>query len=341
MTQPPPIHPADLEPATQSSRLRESFPVTYSILSPTRLAIELQTEYPLTEPITCHILHLGVNDTYLIHTAQQPYILRVYRAGWRAIEDIHYELDLLTHLYHKGVPVATPIARLNGQRVHLLSAPEGVRPTVLFTYAPGTKPQTTAPYVRPLGRTIARLHTAADDFVSHAARFPLDLAYFLDRPLQFLQPLLAHHDADWTDLVSIAEAVRARAQQLPLSALEWGACHGDIDWKNVHIADEQTITLFDFDHGGASWRAYDLATFRIRTPEDAIWNDFLQGYQAERPISDLDLAAVPLFVVMIRIYALGFTAAHRENTPWGMAMLNGGFIESELGFLREWMRTQV
>ncbi|MFC1452156.1 phosphotransferase enzyme family protein [Verrucomicrobiota bacterium] len=319
-------------------RTGKVFPVAYSILSSDRLAEEVQSYYPLAAPVSCDPLHLGLNDTYLIRTGDESYVLRVYRAGWRSPEDIHYELDLLAHLRDRGVPVATPVARRNGDLMRLLPAPEGTRPAVLFTYASGKRPAETAPYVHTLGRAIGRLHAAADGFTSRHARFPLDLGYFLDHPVRSLRPVLASRPGDWNDLVAIVEEVRACAERIPLTALDWGPCHGDIDWKHLHVADDQSITLFDFDNGGPGWRSFDLATFRVRTSEESVWNGFLEGYRTERPVSDQDLHAIPLFMVMLRIYMLGFAAVHRDNTPWGAAMVRDGFIDDELASLREWIR---
>ncbi|NQT92870.1 MAG: phosphotransferase [Lentisphaerae bacterium] len=210
------------EHGKQPARTGDVFPVTYSILSSDRLAKEVQSVYPLSSPVTCDPLHLGLNDTYLIRTGDESYVLRVSRAGWRSPEDVLYEVDLLTHLHSRGVPVARPVAGRNGQFMRLLSAPEGIRPAVLFTYAPGKRPTEAAPYVRLLGQTIARLHVAGEDFTSRHARFPLDLAYFLDSPLQSLRPLFAHRRGDWNDMVAVVEEVRARGQQIPLTALQWG-----------------------------------------------------------------------------------------------------------------------
>jgi len=328
------------EYAKQLDPTPEIFPVTYSILSPTCLAKEVQSDYPLCPPVTCDPLHLGLNDTYLIHTGNEPYVLRIYRFDWRSSEDVLYELDLLKHLHGRGILVAIPVTRRNGQLVRFLPAPEGIRMAVLFTYAAGKRPTETAPYVHLLGQTIGQLHAAGEDFTSPHTRFPLDLEYFLDHPQQALRPILAHRSSDWDDLVAVVEEVRTRAKQIPMTGLQRGVCHGDIDWKNLHIADDGGITLFDFDNGGAGWHAFDLATFRIRAPNDAVWNEFLDGYQTERTIDSRDLRAVPLFMVMLRIYMLGFVATHRHTTPWGAAMLRNGFVESELAFLREWMRTR-
>jgi len=109
----------------------------------------------------------------------------------------------------------------------------------------------------------------------------------------------------------------------------------------VHVADDQSITLFDFDNAGAGWHSSDLATYRVRTPDDSEWHQFLEGYRTQRPIDQADLDALPLFMTMLRIYMLGFVAAHRHNTPWVAPMLKDGFIESELASLREWTQTRT
>jgi len=71
-----------------------------------------------------------------------------------------------------------------------------------------------------------------------------------------------------------------------------------------------------------------------------VWDGFLEGYRVERSLSDQDLDAIPLFMVMLRIYMLGFVAAHRHTTPWAGPMLRDGFVESELQSLRRWARTE-
>lgn len=279
-----------------------------------------------------------MNDTYLVRAGDESYVLRIYRGGWRSSEDILYELDLLRHLRSRGVPVSTPVAGRDGEFMRLLPAPEGTRPAVLFTYAAGKRPRETAPYVHLLGRTIGRLHASAEDFTTCHIHFPLDLRYFLDRPLLALRPVVGPRHADWSRLVEIAEEVRARAERIPLAALDWGPCHGDIDWKNLHVAEDHSITLFDFDSGGPGWRSFDLATFRIRAADEVVWNGFLEGYREERPVSDQDLDAIPLFMVMLRVYMLGFVAMHRNNTPWGAAMIRDGYVDRELTSLHEWIR---
>src|SRR6185437_10668628 len=124
--------------------------------------------------------------------------------------EIAYELDVLTHLTAKGVPVAPPLPRRDGQLIGTLSAPEGSRYIVLFPYAAGVKP--TLPFTPQLyysfGSATARMYNALDDFASPHTRVPFDLESLLDRPLSALRPLLAHRPDDWSFLVSLADKVR-------------------------------------------------------------------------------------------------------------------------------------
>lgn len=317
------------------------FPVVYSLLSPAVLVSAVLSDYALAGPVVCRLLCVGVNDTYLVSAGADRYILRIYRAGWRSLADIRYELALIRHLDRAGVAVATPVARRDGDFIRILNAPEGPRQAILFTYAPGHTPAPDATQGYRYGRTLARLHTAADDFASRHARSPIDLAALLDRPLEAIRPALEGRSAAWASLLTLTEQVRARLRALPLAGLTRGVCHGDFQWKNAHVAGDQTVTIFDFDHCGPGWRAYDLAVFRPATdPEgrdEAIWTAFLKGYTAERRVSDLDLAAVPLFGAAIRVATMGLYAAGRDTTLWGSDAMNDRFFDRELALLRAWL----
>ena len=191
-----------------------------------------------------------------------------------------------------------------------------------------------------LGRALAQIHIATADFVSPHPRFVIDLPYLLDQPLNVLQPVLAHRPADWTYLRHLADELHLRIQDLPASALMCGVCHGDFQRKNTRISEAGVVTTFDFDHCGLGWHAYDLAVFRpasLDPAQETLWHAFLDGYMAERHLSEVDRAAIPLFVASIRIHTMGFFAAHRYNSLWGSDMMHDRFFDVELAFLRSWM----
>src|SRR2546427_782129 len=70
-----------------------SLSITYSILSGDALQEEVAQAYAIDTPVTCQLLLPSMNDTYLLTTSDSRYILRVYRARWRSLSEILYELE--------------------------------------------------------------------------------------------------------------------------------------------------------------------------------------------------------------------------------------------------------
>ncbi len=89
--------------------------------------------------------------------------------------------------------------------------------------------------------------------------------------------------------------------------------------------------MFDFDLCGPGWRAWDLvgAWAAARHERDeAIWDAFLQGYRAARPLAAADVSAVPLFYAIGRVWSLGVrarNAPHRGSWPF-----EGDHLETQL-----------
>ncbi len=110
-----------------------------SLLAPEVVTLDIAQAYALS-PTGCALQRSFTNDVYVVETSAGPYIAKVYGPGWRTAADIAYEVDLLDHLAANGVAVATAVPRRDGQPVHSLALPEGVRYCVLFTYAPGEEP---------------------------------------------------------------------------------------------------------------------------------------------------------------------------------------------------------
>ncbi len=106
----------------------EYFPILNSTLCTTALLREILPNYDLGSVEDCNLLNIGLNDTYLLTgNGGERHILRVYRSGWRTLENIRYEIDVLCHLYRKGVQVSIPLPRKNGNYVNSVEAPEGTR----------------------------------------------------------------------------------------------------------------------------------------------------------------------------------------------------------------------
>jgi Ser/Thr protein kinase RdoA (MazF antagonist) len=292
----------------------------------------------LQSPFACQLLRPGWNDSYLLETETGRYFVRVYGARWRTASEIAYELDLITHLARKGVSVSTPIHDREHNLMRPLEAPEGIRYLVVFSYAAG----------RPLnwenscesylaGQMAATIHTASEDFVSRHRRFSRDLEYLIDAPMRAIRPYLAHRPEDRAYLEALAGRLRRLAARAADRGLDWGACHGDLGNRNLHIFEGVTVTAFDFDLCGAAWRAWDLAPanwLAAYSKKPAIWDAFLRGYRKTRPTRDADVAAVPLFRLISLFWGFGMEAS--SSAHWGTVHMRDPKLDYYVTTLREW-----
>jgi Ser/Thr protein kinase RdoA (MazF antagonist) len=316
------------------------FPVVHSTLSAQALLTQVLPLYDIESPEDCKLLNIGLNDTYVLTCNEgKLYILRVYRAGWRTLENILYEIDVLLHLNKKGVTVSIPLPGKNGIYVNSLEAPEGPRNVVLFTYAQGKEPDYEEEIqATQYGRAVAKVHAATDDFVSAHSRFSLDIDHLIESPLKAIKPLLKNRIQDWEYLNALSDVLCRQLNALPIANLGRGFCHGDLHGWNANFTDDGTVTLYDFDCCGFGWRAYDVAVFRwcarLREKEQQRWPAYLKGYQESRNLNQTELTAIPLFIGIRHFWLMG---VHTSNAKeFGYGWVNDSYFDRELGFLRQW-----
>jgi Ser/Thr protein kinase RdoA (MazF antagonist) len=314
-----PPHPNILYNHEQNQNI---FPVTSSILSSEALLHEISTSYTLTSPpIKCQLLKQGLNDSYLVQTTNERYILRIYKIQWRTRSDILYETEMLSYLGQQNAPISFPVKRTDGTFIQDLRAPEGTRQMVLFTYAEGEEPTLTEELGYLIGQATATIHLTSDKFRPQHERFTLDLTHLIDKPLRLVQPYLRHRQEDWTYLLKLAGILSQKIADIA-PHLDWGFCHGDATERNVHTTKDQQITFFDFDCGGPGWRAYDWAVFHMNARKhpkgDAIWRDYLKGYAEKRTINPLDMEAEPLMFLARMFWSIGIliTVTPYDGLEW-------------------------
>ncbi|MFM2432876.1 MAG: hypothetical protein RLZZ511_4090 [Cyanobacteriota bacterium] len=273
------------------------FPVSYSILQADRLAAHIATRYPLDPIRTCRLWKRGMSDTYLVETTTDRYILRVAHAHWRSRDDVQFEMELLDFLHQQLLPVAHPLRTHHGDLLLKLVAPEGDRYATLVTYAPGEVPvgdfnQTQSTH---LGRTLAQLHQATQQFQPSSDRQILDFDHLVDQSLDLILPQINN-----PSLITYLETTRTQLHEqlksLPQTPPYWVICWGDPHSGNVHCEGDRQITLFDFDQCGYGWRAFDVAKFLQMAlcsgMRYSVRDAFLAGYQCHQPLTDIEIAAL-------------------------------------------------
>jgi Ser/Thr protein kinase RdoA (MazF antagonist) len=260
----------------------------------TDLSSWLRDNYAFSAPPEISLLRAYTNDVYQVVTAESRCILKVYGLSWRSEDEVRYEIALHQHLDRQGLAVARPLARDGQDFVRRFATPQGSRLAVLFEHAAGEKPVppfTPALYVL-FGEAIGRMHALSDTFSTTYRRKPLDLDALIDQPLRVILPALADRRADGAYLRGLGTRLGEKINRLAALGLDWGPIHGDATLDNLHVVENKSIILYDFDSGGPGWRASDLQGWAIGLPEyQEKYAAFLHGYRRVREIREQDIEA--------------------------------------------------
>jgi Ser/Thr protein kinase RdoA (MazF antagonist) len=308
----------------------------------------LPTSYDVPASLAVTFLRRGFNDIFEVRTGSAKLgVLRVSGGRRRSQEDVESETDLLAFLDSAGVPVAAPIATLDGKRFTKLELPQGTRLVVLFRYAEGEEPgYHSAPDARAQGVTMARIHAAAAGFPGWNSRgHRLDLDHLLHHPLASISALELLDGDGAKSLSDLASRLSTRVAAI--DALTWVRCHGDCHGGNARIAREGDLRgqaiFFDFDDGGPGYLAYDLAVFlwsaSLRGKGYGLWHAFIEGYLSVRPIDPIDLEAAQLFVPIRHFWLMGNYAAN--TVEWGAELVTAKWLKKQIDYMLKWEQDRL
>lgn len=276
-----------------------TFPVIQSVLDAAALERAVADRYALTAPPRCRLVSRGMNDIYQLVAGTQRFALKVARAG-RTDPVFAYEPALVAHLARAGFAVPMPAATLDGAPFFTVDAPEGPRQVMLMRWLDGTvfTKATSEDQARQLGAWLARLHQAAATFSAAAPRRIAGAEQIKTR-LPALLDMVAGDAATQAFLVRAADGLVTRAAALDARALPRGPCHGDFQYANVMLQPDRGLAVFDFSDCGEDFLVRDLAPFFWRADFDGAGDHlnpaFVAGYEAVRPLSAAERAALPLF----------------------------------------------
>lgn len=251
----------------------------------------------------CKLVHRGVNDTYLISSAERSYSLKVYSLNWRSFESIADELGCIERLDASGISVATPIARRDGATITRIPTPEGLRYAVLFHWIAGVLPSfADEAHSAQVGRDLARLHAAGDNLRLSQIRPRLDMTDLFERPVARIRSQIESEPAQVVRFDALVKRLANQVRQAAVELPDWGFCHGDAAHINLRVHGHR-VYFFDFEWCGPGWRIYDLATYiwsahYVAHVRNFRWRALLQGYLQERPHCAASAEFIPLFVVL-------------------------------------------
>lgn len=83
-------------------------PIEYSVVSSSALQQFLHVAYELPSGSKVSFLHQGIHDIYLVSNGAIHLILKIFRKGWKSVDSIRAELDVLMALKQKSIEVSVP-----------------------------------------------------------------------------------------------------------------------------------------------------------------------------------------------------------------------------------------
>ncbi|HAA12797.1 MAG TPA: aminoglycoside phosphotransferase [Cytophagales bacterium] len=286
------------------------FPVTESTLSAEHLAAFLRQQYGLGSNTTCTLFRKGMNHVYMVQDGATGYVLRIYSHNWRTPVEIAEELRWMM-MAQASISVPKVIEDQEGKFLQAFQAPEGQRYGVLFSKAPGKKDARFSKEAsHNIGQAMAKLHRQAEgitlerttyntqilhkDAIAGIREFfpePTPTRLFMDKLSQWLPMVYSQVDED---------QVRS------------GAVHLDIWFDNLHIHDDQQVTIFDFDFCGNGWLVHDVSYFLYQLfythPDPKAYEEkaiaFLEGYEKHLTLSPAERNLLPTACLSIMLFYL-------------------------------------
>jgi len=249
-------------------------------------------------------------------------VLRLHRKGYQSEEAIRSELWWMDALAEAGLGVPRPqrtvdgalMARLaDGRIASVLNWVEGRPIGTGGEPLDGTPDEQMRRYAS-VGRAIAQLHVATDR---------ITLPPWFSRPHWDIDGLLGsapfwgrfwdHPAASEAEALLLQEARRYARERLSDHAAQGadqGLIHADLLRENI-LHDGHHARLIDFDDSGFGFRLYDLGTAlaqNLKEPAlDQIATGLIEGYATHRPLTDDDLAMLPVFVMLRTLASVGWT----------------------------------
>jgi homoserine kinase type II len=259
-------------------------------------------EYDVGELTSYKGIAEGVeNSNFLLHTTRDPLILTLYE---KRVEksDLPFFLGLMQHLADRGLSCPLPLPRRDGQLLGELSR----RPAALISFLEGMwlrRPE--ARHCREVGKALARMHLAGEGFEIKRPN-----ALSLDG-----WKVLWEKSADRADEVEtgLQDEITSELEFLGLNwpkDLPAGVIHADLFQDNVFFLGDELSGLIDFYFACNDLLAYDVSICLNAWCFEADGSysvekgmAMLEGYRSVRPLSDAELAALP---VLARGSALRF-----------------------------------
>jgi homoserine kinase type II len=274
------------------------------------------TDYDIGTMVAFRGVVEGVeNSNYSLRTTGGDFFLTLYEKRVDP-SDLPWFIGLMEHLAQHGLVCPQPVRGRDGAALRQLCG----KHAAITTFLPGVWPRRVRPaHCGPVGAALAKLHLAGAGYAPTRANAlgPPSWMPLLDR-------CRARGDELNAGLVSELDTALATILAAWPAGLPVGHIHADMFPDNVFFLGDQLSGVIDFYFAATDLLAYDIAvclnawcfetdfSFNV-TKSRAV----LAAYQALRPLSEAEQAALPVLCQGAAIRFLLTRLYDWLNTPFG------------------------
>ena len=239
------------------------------------------------------ITHGVENSNYRLTTTAGDFILTLYEKRVDPA-DLPFFIGLMGHMAAAGIPCPEPVAGRDSEVLRQLNG----RPAAMVTFPTGTwNANPSVSRCRAVGGMLARMHLAGADFTMQRTNALAATGW---------RPLLDTADASAAETL-LPGLWQSASDRLDIILAAWpddlptGVLHADLFPDNVLFIGDDVTGIIDFYFACNDMLAYDLAIMLNAWcfEHDGSFNitkarNLLAGYQSIRPLSDDEIAAIPI-----------------------------------------------
>lgn len=325
-------------------------PATDPVMELARQALQ---QYPI-KAADISLLARAENISFKVaDESGELYTLRLHRPAYHTLEELKSERMWTKALLQAGIHVPEPISTRDGRDHVDVDIPQlgEHRYASLSRWAPGEplmrlireghSQAQLEMYFRKLGGLIATMNNQATQWHPPAEfkRHALD-ADGLMGTQPFWGKFWERSDLSRDEqalLLDTRVQLHGLFTRYGMDKSRYSVIHSDLHPGNA-LVDGDTLTAIDFDDVAWGWHMYDLAAALNQCQELAEFGAFqaacLGGYCHVRPVSDEDVAMLPMFLLARDLAEIGWFAARPENaTPAQMAAMKNFVVARCRDFL--------
>jgi len=253
--------------------------------------------YDIGELVHLEGIEEGVSNTnFKVETTTGLYALTLFEAA-TPVDDLPWFMDYTLYLDQKGYPAPGPALKRDGSSLGQING----KPCALIKWLPGRWPRNPDErHAASAGEYLAKLHLTGGDFAEFRENSmgPQVWPHLIER----CEPKAATSPRAQAILAEFREELAFLREKWPVD-LPSGAIHADYFTDNVLMNDDGQVTgVIDYYYACTDFFAYDLAV-AINAwgftpggqPQPGMIAAFARAYHATRPLSEAEIAALPLF----------------------------------------------